>query len=131
MRASDLRIGNIIGDGHGNPLRVTAVNDVLVVSNDYGFEYHELHPFPLTHEILEKCGFISEPIDEGYPEVGVYYSLPLNNELYCNLCIISGDKNDLFEVCLFPYEQWFRFKYLHQLQNLFYALCGEEIIVNL
>lgn len=58
---------------------------------------------------------------------GFYYSLRLSDDKYCDLSILSGDKNGYVEACLFPYEESFRVKYVHQLQNLFHAITGKEL----
>lgn len=56
-----------------------------------------------------------------------YYTLELNENKYCDLSICSGDKNGFIEATLFPYEDWFRYKYVHELQNLFFAITGREL----
>lgn len=56
----------------------------------------------------------------------------LNDDKHCDLSLISGDKNGKLEICLFPYEDWFRYEYLHQIQNIFKDLTNEELpITNL
>lgn len=90
----------------------------------------ELDPIPLTEEILLKCGFEQELLDPSNPEEGVYYILYLSDDKYCDLSLISCDKNGFLEVGLFPYEEVFRYKYLHQLQNIIYCLTGTELEVS-
>ena len=46
---------------------------------------------------------------------------------YCDLSIISGGKKGFVEVSLFPYENFFKYKYVHELQNLFFAITGKEL----
>jgi hypothetical protein len=77
------------------------------------YRYDDIKPIPLTEELLLKCcGFedVSErECDYKYEKEGV--------------CI-----TDCFE--LLWYEQT-PLKYLHQIQNLYFALTGEELEINL
>lgn len=84
-------------------------------------------PEPLSFQWLENFGFKKSLLEEGNPEEGYYYSLHLSDDKYCNLSILSDDKNGYVEACLFPYEESFRVRYVHQLQNLFYAIIGKEL----
>jgi len=78
---------------------------------DY-FEHYE--PIPLTEDILLKCGFkgIALPL---YLNTG-YFEFVWRKELFLD---VEG--------------QWLSINchYLHQLQNLYFALCGEELKINL
>ena len=101
--------------------------DIDLDDCDVWFEPESIEPIPLTPEILEKCGFVCENANED----DRYYHLRLSNEKYCDLSFIIGDKNGFTEVCLFPYENVFRYQYLHQIQNIYFCLCGEELKINL
>lgn len=77
----------------------------------------DLSPIPLTPEILASCGF-----KDGY------FELPFGNKL----CIGSSNNGEYVAyfgeqvVTLSKY-----YKYLHQLQNLYFALTGEELEIKL
>lgn len=90
-------------------------------------EICDLSPIELTEEWLLKLGF--EKQDLGNNE-GFYYTYEINDDVYCDLAFISGDKNGYLEVCLFPYDNWFRYKYVHEIQNIFYDLTGAELTIN-
>lgn len=133
MKANELRIGNWIKHGE-SPSTFEYPGTLFQVSIELFFEmarsriseYH-LEPIPLTPEILEKCGF-----EKGYTDdKELYYTLELSPDIYCDLCLISGIETKYTIVKLLPYDRNFKFKYLHQLQNLFYALTGEELKVEL
>lgn len=80
-------------------------------------------PIPLSPEILLAVGFKKNYTDDK----DLFYTLKFNDDSYCDLSFIS-DGND---VSLFPYEgKHFTFKYLHQLQNLYFALTNQELIYN-
>jgi hypothetical protein len=73
----------------------------------------ELQPIPLTREILLKCGAQLDEEDDSYVfiESGFYVSV-----------------NDKSEAILFyKNEELCEFNYLHQLQNLYFALTNEEL----
>src|SRR5690606_18587286 len=76
-------------------------------------------PIPLTEEILLKCGF---EIDGNFCYIksfqSIYLAKPWREANHFLLKTIGGE-------CLS------RLQHLHQLQNLYFALCGEELEVNL
>lgn len=119
----EIRTGNIVGrwintnDGKYSDYKVSMIE--------------EFYPIPLTEEILLKCGFEKELLDPSNPDEGVYYALEFSGEKYCDLSLISCDKNGFLEVGLFPYEEVFRYRYLHQLQNLVHSLTGKELEIKL
>lgn len=84
-------------------------------------------PEPLSFQWLENFGFEKRLLEENNPDEGFYYSLRLSDDKYCDLAILSGDKNGLVEACLFPYENSFRVQHVHQLQNLVFAITGKEL----
>jgi len=87
--------------------------------------YNRMSPIPLTPEILEKCGFGENPQHE-HPAFDEY-SLLSNNRF------AIGDFNGEYWV-VDGIDQWLlehKIYYLHQLQNLYFALTGEELKVQL
>ena len=66
-------------------------------------------PIPLTSEILEKCGFVYNKLVDGY-EFDKY-------TIRYQMMFYDGFRISEFNIC----------KYLHQLQNLIYALTGKEL----
>lgn len=115
MKADELRIGNwYLGASRGNPLQATAR---FIQQLDEGLL--NCSPIPLTPEILEKCGFIKF---NGFYWVSItnlkselhiqFYGKDYVSTLRGQFCDLILDKID----------------YLHQLQNLYFALCGEELI---
>lgn len=110
MKAEELRIGNyILLDGGKHKIRRdTLINILRGVSN--------LKPIPLTEEILLKCGFKHK--GNGFYEIlGCFIEL-------CNV----GDE---FYYCGFKGKSIGNIKHLHQLQNLYYCLTGEELNIKL
>lgn len=133
--AKDLRIGNWVNREYWNPHptepsieldscfiysiqsdRVSVrISDKKVIAR---IPREKLQPIPLTPEILEKCGFEYIFPDEHRLEIGNF--------------IFSIDEDE-FQISVKQLDSCLRWihlsnpKYLHQLQNLYYALTGEEL----
>lgn len=78
-----------------------------------------LYPIPLTPEILEKCGFEKH-----------------HSNYYVDALMLKPNGN-VWEVWLYPapspqsaYNAT-NIRFIHELQNLYFALTGEELEVNL
>lgn len=129
INASELRIGNWIKDEETGKyyqveqLRLRVGSELWVV---YSIEKNtvyskQVQPIPLTPEILEKCRF---------KNIGDVYWISISN-LKCEL---------QFEIYATDYVNVLRgnfcdlildkIKHLHQLQNLYFCLTGEELIFN-
>ena len=142
IAANELRIGNwvlIDEDGKWNEYQVEGINLATRNKNIHSFttpfiffkigsvvltidgdseEDGMVKPIPLTTEILEKCGFVRKGHTSSNGSKLVIHhpeSFYPNGRVYFNSWAI---KNEI------P-------KYLHQLQNLYFALTGEELTVNL
>jgi hypothetical protein len=111
MKANELRIGNYVNDSIG--LITIGLNGNIKFADVY-------HPIPLTEEWLLKFGFL--------------YSLRLDDFMF-------KKGNDCFEIQ--PYKEGFlnsvlyndieildRLQHVHQLQNLYFALTGEELTID-
>lgn len=78
---------------------------------------------PLTPELLEKCGFVSTR-DGGTP-AWWHGRNPVTHDF---LIVVKYSPSR----SLYYYQNvHFKLKYLHELQNLFHALTGEELTINL
>ena len=129
MKAQHLRIGNFLRytahhylkeERRGKVFRVIP-DDIVFLSDTGNVPFVE--PIPLTPEIFEKCGFKKSKYDESY--------LFLNNDgsivIETDGSIAVGDDPSKIgwasaaQVCSF----------LHQLQNLYFALTGQELEVKL
>lgn len=76
-------------------------------------------PIPLTPEILEKCGFVYWPIAIPKP----YWKTNNGFPLYA--------VNDYFMVRELSHTNLGKVKDLHQLQNLYAVLMGQELEINI
>lgn len=127
MKSSELRIGNLIGWHDGNredflPIEIQGIVGKRIHvnvngSNQFCHEsYQSFTPIPLTEEWLLKFGFEKNYIN--IMELGVLF-------LY-----VSGDEYS-FAPSTRDDEEYFNVKiqYVHQLQNLYFALTNEELTI--
>jgi hypothetical protein len=136
IAANELRIGNFVlakpifgNDKKFKPLQIASPNEIFRCYNTP----KDFNPIPLTPEILEKCGFvvvhkannhytINDP--NGFKDshkIAIFHTV--NNQWHIAFSdTFSGYKD---------YIPTTKIKYLHQLQNLYFALTGEELTVKL
>lgn len=110
MKVQDLRIGNKIKFKTGDIMTVTAVSLVGVYveekeprSDGWFLSFSQFSPIPLTEEIAIKFGY------ECLSEMAIDFSKNKYN--------IKISSSDLLKL------------YVHQSQNLFFALTGKELIL--
>lgn len=122
IQANELRIGNWVKyknkyyqiyDG----IRSLSIDDLdseKLDSHLKNIKLSDLEPIELTEEILLKCGFLKHK-DIGYR------------------CLFKDFKFDLDDFTICFIDSWLdiEIKHLHQLQNIYYALCNEELNVQL
>ena len=83
-------------------------------------------PIPLTEEILLKCGFsksVRPNCEDIYIDLPARMILWFNEGNYAEMDLIQDDKRISFKHS--------HIKHLHQLQNLYFCLCGKELNVEL
>lgn len=134
IQANELRIGNwVLVNGH--PICVKGVNDDGINQETEGSYYggwcHEydgrfydwyrdasqvVQPIPLTLEILEKAGFVGKYISASGYEL----------EIRTDVVVIWGTDG-----CTEGHNVHFPCSSLHQLQNLYLALTGDELKIQL
>ena len=137
---NELRIGNLVST-NGKPMNTSdkGVYKVLAIDSRDSFEelkgcvtitcddprYRDigawcqyLEPIPLTPELLEKYGFIYDK------EIGYF----VNNSLRISIKVgfFGTSKIGIYYLHFFLIFC----KYLHQLQNMYYAITGKELEIN-
>lgn len=131
IQANELRIGNWVVLGK----ETRQVEGWMFIQ-----EVKNMGPIEITPEVLEKCGFnsgmskgisrLKHDIDDPDEEGDTYYwdlKVPKNDQvedLHTFNLVQFGKGNDIKFA-----HQWLRVtvKYLHQLQNLYFALTGIEL----
>ena len=125
MKENELRIGNYIIKGNGaigQIYIIDPINDSYGLSSEgsdivmrYNFE--QLKPIPLTEEWLLKFGF-KERDDEGYRDIRI------RNKLYLAIDLKKWEAIIGYKI---EWTRPIKIRYVHQLQNLYFALTGEEL----
>lgn len=123
--AEELRIGNIIRmDGNITNVGSIQSNFYGVMINGKGLDTDSFEPIPLTEEILLKCGWMWNE------ECNAFEKCPNGDaRLFISKDNGINGKRKVFNYVLKAYIADVTF--LHQLQNLFYSLCGKELEINL
>ncbi len=123
MNAKELRIGNWLEwDNEYYQIEIGSFYTQLK-SEDGRRLFNEIKPIPLTPEILKKAGFRKINYYDGNS-----FGLKISDshEFVCNERVFYLACDDSFYN-----EVLDHIKYLHQLQNLYFALTGEELNIEL
>lgn len=122
MKANELRISNmLLFDGQPQYVSSIHSDDTIRLSWKIGGERHgcyktnnkKIEPIPLTEELLVRFGF-----KNGCLEIVNGLLLWVDDELWITYT------NGIRSGCLS------HIKYVHQLQNLYFALTGEELTLS-
>ena len=128
INANELRLGNLLlhkSNGRISNVPCTYLHfDLLSKGDTVSF-----YPVTLKPELLTKCGFIE---NKDYPLA------PQSREFILVLPVIGSNKNEIYGYVKSNGECFVRaavngavasnnFFHLHQLQNLYYMLTGEEL----
>ena len=110
MKAEELRIGNYISDIHASKTFYEAVKKISDDRVFYGnFHSHpkDLKPIPITEEWLLKFGF-------------EYVNHTFRKHKFC----VNLKENELY---ILTETHRVYIEYVHQLQNLYFALTNQEL----
>jgi hypothetical protein len=122
MKASELRIGNYVYDTLGKVNKIDLEAITYIVKEPH----NQVKPIPLTEEWLLK-------FDEWVKEDDLFVRRldTINDAL--RLDYVNDDGELCWEFYVYNVAGqrvgWAYFKYVHQLQNLYFALTGEELVV--
>ena len=118
INANELRIGNWVKLFNDDFYKIHVISKTVIqveggIIGGEVFKLEHIQPIPLTPEILEKCGFKKGSIYFYFSKFRIVKINDSNNWL-----ILLSD----------TYHHLCKLKHLHQLQNLYFALTGEELI---
>lgn len=126
MEAKELRIGNyVLGISNTTEIIEVIDYDAVDTDNHAGLLYNQIEPMPLTEDWLIKFGFYTD-------SDSWFFSLDFDGkqETFKVCPLYSNDGfNGMFSVlsCQACIK---KILHVHQLQNLFFSLTGEELIVS-
>lgn len=94
------------------------------IDNDFLVSYEEIEPIPLTDEIIDKCGFYREKT-----------YMQWLHKVY-DVIVLIMDLDDRYKHSWITYNEfleapYIHCRYLHELQNCYFAVTGEELEVKL
>lgn len=127
MKASELRLGNFVlfaSEGKQFTVKELSIGGIEVSNTEelVWIEIEEFEGIPLSEEWLEKFGFDSKASttwSEG-PDNPIDYKVYKKGRFTYNTFQEAWWYNGLLE---------YQPKYVHQLQNLYFALTGQELTV--
>ena len=126
IKANEIRVDNWL-EWNKKPFKVCAIFRNVTENELWAKDNNELHPIPLTEEILLKCGFkyITCPIcgQDQWAGMAIWSLITPSG----NYITLRGNINDIKVI----YPHGTAILYLHQLQNLYWCLVGEELEINL
>ena len=131
MKATELRIGNLIEyriqddlDDRKDWWEVSKIDatDLCILESNIDYDFR---PIPLTEEWLLKFGFNKE-YQKGYIGIDVY-----NSDFVLTEPLKMGEwqTNYTFQFETGSVPKFKEIEYVHQLQNLYFALTGEELVL--
>lgn len=112
INANELRIGNWVKN-LGLDVKIEGYGIAFCAEGKLIYE-----PIPLTPEMLEACGFEKSDVYTNQYQFCTEYLIDRQDGSFGFL--VGDDQSEISS-----------FKYLHQLQNLYFALTGEEIEIKL
>ena len=135
IKANELRIGNYLQDDTGRIGKVLEFKEGYIVlkmlhstvkiKSNVGTSDIDADGIPLTPEIIEKCGFkIKKGSGANIFEWHIGTN-PVNQDWL--FCITEFRYENVF----FYRNGYFKINTIHQLQNLYFALTGDELNINL
>jgi len=125
IKASELRIGNLVDLGN-RIAKVTEINHLSCVvvdleeTQDTIEDYERVQGIILTEEWLLKFGFTLYNKENPIMFKGVVFIEQRQKTLIGTQFFTFGFEGNTIKL-----------KYVHQLQNLYFALTGEELILNI
>ena len=133
MEKNEIRIGNIIYDSLNQSYDVIIGinnNDTVDFPFELNNDIHFVDGIKINSDIIKKLGFIqdnpteefyvktyNDPLDKNYIKMNMFF---VNNRW--TLCVILGEDSSMIMKK--------NIKYVHQIQNAFYSVTGQEFDIN-
>lgn len=120
MKAKDLRIGNLVYNKVGD---IKVVRFIACLDEIHNCSIEEIQPIPITEDWLKRIGF--KKSNAFWIDLTTHYLEligPVHNyyyPVYAEIGELSSEPEQRVSLN--------RIQYVHQLQNLYFALTGEEL----
>jgi len=128
MKATELRLGNLVSNMYEKTARVREIHEYpswtggfLVITDENKSAITTLRPISLTPEWLEKLGALKDEYGDVFIEV--------DSDLDIRLYLSTRGYMQLVKSYHCPMFDYEHIKHVHQLQNLFFAITGEELTI--
>jgi len=117
MEANELRVNNFVEIEMNTGWRLRKVRgyDIYNIHGIDEYDKANYRPIPLTEEWLLKFGFEKEDY--------------MNNNLYTKVFGLRIFTIGIKTERGYEFDGWKQLKYVHSLQNLYFALTGEELTI--
>ena len=124
MKENELRIGNLVSSNNIT-IMVTGISNSYIISKDgySGTKIDNINPIKITDEFLLKFGFIEDEFCQNK-----FYKKHIESKVQLRSykdCVFLDVNDEEYEI------SFGKIKYIHQLQNLYFALTNEELKLNL
>jgi hypothetical protein len=128
IQANELRIGNIleyfVNENGVDWIKVKVNGWDILRCDDNPTSFNGVRrPVVLTPEILERAGFTK--VTDGSLTIYSYGTNPVTSDWVIQLKWLKGYPEPFYQ------NGHFKVAFVHQLQNLIFALCGTELDINL
>lgn len=132
IAANELRLGNYILQKSGNKISTAKCSFELFELLSKG-DHKFIYPILLKPDILQKCGFEENKKYPLYPQAREFILiLPVSNSNKNEIFVYIKSNGEAFgRVTLNGLPASNNFYNLHTLQNVYYALTGQELAVNM
>ena len=129
MEAKELRIGNLVSDNYASDIfyaKVNKISETRVFYNTFHSHPKDLKPIPLNEQWLLNLGF-NKDYKAGYIGIDVN-----DSDFVLTEPLIMGEWQKEYA---FQFETGRTYKlkqiqYVHQLQNIYFALTGKELTIH-
>lgn len=133
MKANELRINNLVYTPNNFIMKVVGIFDDQVLLDFEGnegdvfdFKPNELNPIPLIDSMLKECSFEHTKIEDFRFNPNWYTFVMLKKYFVLSVNIMGEIKIETDEESMINFN---RHIFFHELQNLYFALTGEELII--
>jgi hypothetical protein len=144
VEIKELRMGNFVKDKDGKLIVVDSIVTAEGTGINAGVSYNgcipdyypqDIFPIELSNDILKSCGFYEDKSNDVYERTIFSIQVANGTSLYfdAHKDWMRGDKEVEWYLSHewnnnhFKNDFWGNPKYLHQLQNLYYCLTGDDL----